>query len=120
MSPSWNRPGLHFDEGDLSSIRWHLNTLVESSLTLLVKVAPADLELPELAVLDAAYDDDEYRRLQERAKIALDRVLDRVDPVVGEHVQELARAERERADRLALVAFRLALVALMKPTPPTG
>lgn len=119
MSPSYLRiPG---DEGDLASLRWHLQTVVESSLVLMLKVLPvSEVELPELAVLDFAYNDGEYRRLQERAKIALDRVLDRVDPVVGEHVHELARVERERADRLALVAFRLALVGIMKPEPPTG
>lgn len=103
-------------ESDIASIRYHLHYAAESALTALVSLfPPEDVEVPDLAVHEAADADEEYTRLRERATIAHQRVRDRVRPEVQEHVDEAVRAERERGDRLALIAFRLAIYGVRKP-----
>jgi hypothetical protein len=108
-------------ESEVASVRYHLHYAAESALTALITLFPIDeVELPEVAVLNSAHEDAEYRRINERSKIVTDRVLERVSPEAAEHVHELLRVERQRADRLALIAFRLAVVVRMPLDPPTG
>lgn len=103
-------------ESDIASIRYHLHYAAESALTALVTLfPPAEIEVPDIAILEAADNDEEYLRLKERASIAQQRARDRVRADVQEHIDEAVRAERERGERLALVAWRLALYAARSP-----
>jgi hypothetical protein len=97
---------------DRASLLFHANTAVEAALSTLVLLVPlTEVELPSMALYEAADRDVVYRRLAERATISYERVAERLRPDIEERLQEALRCERERGERLALIAWLLALAS---------
>ena len=107
------------DEGaERTTLRLFLHGAMENALcAYLVTFHVEEMALPGTALSEITERDAECRRLAARCRIALDRVRDRLDgqPELAEEVIDLAYRESERADRLALLAYRLGVTLATAP-----